>query len=95
MTLRYFALKEPRPYNLVVAFVLHGGKCPKCDELWYEFGVVSVCFSTAGKNNPSLIDGTKIVKDEPYFFVAFEFTQERKKIFTDLNVNRVPTVAWL
>lgn len=47
---RYFALKEPWPYNLIAALVLHGGKCPKCDELWYEFGVVSACFTADNKN---------------------------------------------
>jgi len=36
---------------LIVAFILHGGKCPKCDEMWYEFGVVSACFTSDGKNN--------------------------------------------
>lgn len=79
--IRYFALKEPRPYNLIVALVLHGGKCPKCDELWYEFGVVSACFSADKKNEPSFYPGTKTVKEAPYFFISFEFTQERKKIF--------------
>lgn len=79
---------------MVVAFILYGGKCPKCDELLPEFEVVSACFSVDNKNEPSYTE-SGFVKDKPFFFISFEFTQDRKNIFVDFNVNRVPTVAWL
>lgn len=82
----YFALKEPRPYNLVIFFTMSGRGCDQCEVLENELPTVSYSYNYAGKDQKQ---GSEL----PSVFVQLEFTQDRRDIFEGLGVDRVPVIG--